>query len=62
MAYVAVLAANRGDLLDIAERRWTAIRTSRPDLAPALELQRTLLTLVVELDETLTNGSPLSPQ
>ena len=56
MAYVAVLAANRGDLLDIAVRRWTAIRTSRPDLAPALELQRTLLTLVVELDETLTNG------
>jgi len=56
MAYVAVSAGNRGDLLDAAERRWTAIRAARPDLAPALELQRTLLTLVVDLQHTLDNG------
>jgi len=56
MAYVAVSAGNRGDLAGAAERRWTAIRAARPDLAPALELQRTLLTLVVDLEHTLDNG------
>jgi FdhE protein len=56
MAYVAVWAGNRGDLLETAERRWTSIRAARPDLAPALELQRTLLTLVIELEQTLNNG------
>jgi FdhE protein len=56
MAYVAVLAANEGDLLEAAERRWTAIRTARPDLTPALELQRALLTLVVDLGHTLDSG------
>ena len=56
MAYVAVLGANEGDLLEAAERRWTAIRTARPDLAPALELQRALLTLVVDLGHTLDSG------
>ena len=56
MTYVAVLAGNRDDLLDTAERRWTSIRAARPDLAPALELQRTLLTLVAELEQTLYNG------
>src|SRR5437870_5241118 len=56
MAYLAVSAGNRGDLLEAAERRWTAIRAARPDLAPALDLQRTLLTLVVDLEHTLDNG------
>src|SRR5919197_4024927 len=55
MTYVAVLAGNRDDLLDTAERRWTSIRAARPDLAHALELQRTLLTLVAELEQTLYN-------
>ena len=56
MAYLAVSAGNRGDLLEAAERRWTAIRAARPDLAPALELQRTLLTLVVDLEHALDAG------
>jgi len=56
MAYLAVSAGNRGDLLEAAERRWTAIRAARPDLAPALDLQRTLLTLVVDLKHALDAG------
>src|ERR687887_1747911 len=56
MAYVAVLAGNKGDLLEAAERRWAAIQAARPDLAPALELQRALLTLVVDLEHTLDSG------
>jgi len=56
MAYLAVSAGNRGDLLEAAERRWTAIRAARPDLAPALDLQRTLLTLVVDLEHALDAG------
>jgi len=56
MAYLAVSAGNRGDLLEAAERRWTALRAARPDLAPALDLQRTLLTLVVDLKHALDAG------
>ena len=56
MTYVAVFAGNKGDLLEAAERRWAAIRAVRPDLAPALELQRALLTLVVDLQHTLDSG------
>ena len=56
MAYVAVLAGNKGDLLEAAERRWAAVQAARPDLGPALELQRALLTLVVDLEHTLDSG------
>jgi FdhE protein len=56
MAYVPVLAAKRTDLLQIAERRWGAILDSRPDLTPAIELQRRLLTLVAELGRTIDEG------
>ncbi|HZR26167.1 MAG TPA: formate dehydrogenase accessory protein FdhE [Vicinamibacterales bacterium] len=44
--------------MEIAERRWAAIQTARPDLAPALDLQRQLLTLVLALDESL-DRSPI---
>jgi FdhE protein len=56
MPLVPVLGRKRPDLLDAAEHRWTAIRLARPDLAPALELQRRLLTLVLELDEAIAAG------
>jgi formate dehydrogenase formation protein len=56
MPYVPVLPGKRPDLTETAERRWTVIAEGRPDLAPALELQRRLLTLVVDLDQTLRAG------
>lgn len=56
MPYVAVSGPTSADLTEAAERRWAAIRTARPDLTPALELQRRLLALVLELDGTLAAG------
>ena len=56
MAYVPVLAGKREDLLETAEARWTGVRAARPDLAPAVALQRSLLTLVAELGGTIDAG------
>jgi FdhE protein len=56
MAYAAVLGGKRDDLLEIAERRWDAIRAARPELGPALDLQRRLLTLVADLADGLSAG------
>lgn len=60
MPYVP-LAAGAGPeaiepVRDIAERRWRAILEARPDLAPAVDLQRRLLTLVNELGRTIDAG------
>src|SRR2546428_14120189 len=60
MPYVSVSAAKRPDplgaVLDTAERRWRAILEARADLAPAIDLQRRLLTLVSELGGTIESG------
>jgi FdhE protein len=56
MPYVPVLPGKRGDLLQLAERRWRSILEGRPDLTPAIQLQRRLLTLVAELGRTLDEG------
>jgi FdhE protein len=56
MAYVSVLAGKRGDLEERAEARWETVRAARPDLAPALELQKRLLALVADLSATLDAG------
>jgi FdhE protein len=53
MPYVPILAGKPQDstvsVLDTAERRWGAILESRAQLAPAIDLQRRLLTLVRDL-------------
>jgi FdhE protein len=41
---------------EIAERRWQVVLSARTDLAPAVALQRRLLTLVRDLDATLLAG------
>jgi FdhE protein len=48
MPLVIVDALTREELLATSERRWEALRTARPDLSPAVDLQRRLLTIVVE--------------
>src|SRR5437868_6574326 len=53
MAYVPVSGGKQADLLETAEHRWQAVLASRPNLAPAVVMQRSLLTLVLELDATL---------
>jgi len=56
MPFVTVAAVSRSNLVDSADRRWRAIREARPDLEPALALQRQLLTLVIDLAGTLARG------
>jgi FdhE protein len=56
MGYAAVLGGKPHDLLETAEARWSAIRERRPELAPALELQRRLLTLVAGLADGISGG------
>ncbi|HEY7291157.1 MAG TPA: formate dehydrogenase accessory protein FdhE [Vicinamibacterales bacterium] len=59
MPYVAVLGGKRRDLLETAESRWTTIRHARPELAPALELQKRLLDEVLRISDRLaTDGLP----
>ena len=56
MPYVAVPAASREARLAVAKERWEAVLASRPDLEPAVRLQRRLITLVVELSDTIDHG------
>jgi len=60
MPYVPVSAGTRAGapepVLHTAERRWQAMLAARPELAPAVDLQRRLLTLVEELGRTIENG------
>jgi FdhE protein len=53
MPHVTVPPAPPPDLLGIAERRWNALAAARPDLAPAVTLQRQLLGIVIDLAATL---------
>ena len=56
MPYVTIQARSREDLLDSARLRWQAIRQARPDLEPALALQRELLTGLMDLAAALAGG------
>jgi FdhE protein len=56
MPYVPIPAVSSENLLTLAERRWGAVRDARPDLEPALALQRRLLSLVVDLARVLDSG------
>jgi FdhE protein len=53
MAHVTVSPAPPPGLLGIAERRWNALAEARPDLAPAVALQRQLLGIVIDLAAAL---------
>ncbi len=53
MSYVTVPGAEPAALLDSAAQRWRAIEDTRPDLRPAVALQRRLLELVIDLGARL---------
>jgi len=53
MAHVAVSALKPPDLLETAERRWSAIVAARADLEPAVHLQRRLLEIVINVAASL---------
>lgn len=54
--YIDVPPSSRDDLLASARARWDAVLAARPDLAPAIDLQRRLITLVVDLTRTIDRG------
>lgn len=57
MPYIPVPAGNGPDLLSAAGRRWDAIAAARPDLAPAIALQRKLLGTVLDITAELERGA-----
>src|SRR5690349_11521084 len=56
MPFASIPAISRPNLLEIAERRWAAVQAARPDLAPALDLQRRLLGIVMSVARSLDEG------
>jgi len=58
MPYVPVPPHPPEPLLVGAEGRWAAIVSAHPDLRPAVNLQRTLLMLVLEVNRTISGGLP----
>jgi FdhE protein len=56
MTYIFVPSARRDELLPAADDRWNAVLAVRPELRPAVELQRRLLELVIGLNETIEGG------
>jgi FdhE protein len=56
MPHVLIPAISPQNQADLAERRWRGVLAGRPDLAPALDLQRRLLRLVSNLAATLETG------
>jgi FdhE protein len=56
MPYVPVREGTPQEVSEIAEHRWDAVIAARPDLTPAIELQRRLIALVTELGRKLEHG------
>ena len=56
MPFVALEPATRQSRLAEASRRWDALLVARPDLAPAIALQRQLVGLVVDLADRIEQG------
>ena len=56
MPYVPVPALPRDQLLESAERRWGRVVSDRPDLTPAVLLQRRLLGIVIDLGGAVAGG------
>lgn len=53
MPFVTLAPTSRESRLAAAQARWTLILARRPDLGPAVELQRQLLTTIIDLSEAL---------
>jgi FdhE protein len=47
---------SREELLAASNRRWASLRAARPDLAPAVDLQQRLLTIVVNTAHAIRSG------
>jgi FdhE protein len=56
MGYVALEPVGGDARLEAAESRWRSILVRRPDLQPAVELQRRLIALVAQLGDAVRQG------
>ena len=56
MPYLPVAHPPQSEVLASAERRWRALIDANPDLQAAVDLQRSLLTHVIELARTIEGG------
>src|SRR6202049_3147607 len=56
MPFLALEPASRESRLAEAAVRWDALLAARPDLEPAVALQRQLIGLVVDLAQTIEHG------
>jgi FdhE protein len=56
MPYVALVPATRASRLAMATARWDAILAVRPDLTPAIELQRKLIGPVIDLTDRVEHS------
>src|ERR1700686_1568397 len=56
MPFLALEPASRESRLAEAAARWDALLMARPDLEPAVALQRQLIGLVVDLSQTIEHG------
>src|SRR6266536_1330589 len=56
MPYVHIPQISQQNRANLAARRWQSILEARPDLAPALELQKRLLGLISELAQVFETG------
>jgi FdhE protein len=56
MPHVLIPAISRENQANLAEQRWRGVLAGRPDLAPAIDLQRRLLRVVSDLAATLETG------
>jgi FdhE protein len=57
MPYAQFAPAGRSARLDLAESRWAAMLANRPDLGPAVALQRALIGLVIDLSATFDSSA-----
>ena len=57
MPYTLVPAGAGRDLHELAERRWRTVIEARPDLVPAVALQRRLLAIVADLSRELDDAA-----
>jgi FdhE protein len=53
MPYVTVPIPSPEELRAAAERRWSTVVANRPEISPAVDLQRVLLSMVIELVTTI---------
>jgi FdhE protein len=56
MPLVVVETLTREELLATSAQRWNALRSARPDLAPAVDLQQRLLTIVANAAHAIASG------